>query len=244
MDNRDSIIRKLQALNAKANDPSIKDTPEAIGAMIKFNELMKKYNVTLTELEIKKAGVGYGKGFTAKGKENQKYRNPIAYAVIGIANLTDTKLICAGFNAYQFVGTQADVQYAEFLYNMIMNATNRAFIAFKIGPTYSAILNNSRKSPQDIEWNYRYGFVAACSAAIQAMIKDKAGQGTGLILVKSELIAAFLNETGGKEAGVSKGVALKEEFTNIKAIGYLEGEKLKLRNEVEENNPNIAGLIG
>jgi len=240
MENKEAIIRKLNALKAKANDPTIKDTPEAISAMAKFNELMQRYNLTLTDLEVKAQGINFGPKKTAKGKENAKTRHPIAFCTLRIAAISNTEIVTSGWNSRVFVGTPSDIQYAEFLYDLIYNSAERAAIAYKMSADYQRDINLSKLKGDEIMWNYKYGFVIACNEALVKMIAENyKSQGPGLVVLKNELIKAFLDEQGTKAAGSGKGVAVKDHMQAVVAKGFVEGEKLKLRNEVT----NIAGYL-
>jgi len=240
MEKRESIIRKLNALKAKANDPSIKDTPEAINAMAKFNELMQRYNLTLTDLEIKAQGINFGTYRTSKGKESKTARHPISFVTLAIREISNTEVVLQGYNKRVFVGTPSDVQYAEFLYDLIYNSCERAAVAFKMGVEYSRIINTTRMKGDEVLWNFKRGFVVACYHAIQNMIKENKGTGTDLVVLKNELIKSFLDDNGMAAAKVSnKSVAIKDEMMAIVNNGYKEGAKVKLRNEIT----NVAGYL-
>lgn len=237
MHNREDIIRKLNAIKAKANNAA---TPEEAATFLAaFNKLMAKYKLTETDLEVKEAGIhtDYRKAGNAY---TQKARNPIANVIVRIAELTDTKAITLGWDAYGFLGTPSDLQYAMWIYDLVSNTMERASLAYKLSLDYHKRINNHQK-PVDVMYAYKVGFTHAINKALQAMIDERKVPGKSLVVLKHGLILAFMEANKIGEPSQVKALAIKSELNEIALEGMKEGEKVKLRKET--TGTKIAGLL-
>lgn len=225
MENRDSIIRKLNALRAKAYDKSIADTPEAISALTKFNELMQRYNLTLTDLEVRESKIG---GFNKKPTKTTDY---MKYLVLGISQLTNTEVIPVKGGEFLFIGIGADIAYANWIYDLVSNALENSTIAYKIGPDYHKRINNGEK-PAKIMEAFKNGFVYAVSENIQKLTQSNS-TGNSLMVLKNDLIASFMQEQGiNTPRTKSTAIKVADNHTEVMQNGYREGNKVRLRQEV------------
>lgn len=137
MENRDAIVRKLNGLRAKFMHENTSEA-ESFAAMEKYNELMQKYDLTETDLTIRESGIKFGK--FATDTSNSKILPPMAYMTVPIGWVTD----CRGIfdrktMSAVFIGTMADVQYAEFLWTLIENQFKSSWKAYRYSFDYTKL---------------------------------------------------------------------------------------------------------
>lgn len=225
MDNRDAIVNKLNALRAKANGAS---TPEeALAFANKYEELMRKYKLTETDLEIKSSKV------ESFSKAPPKKLDKLALVVGHIATLTDTVAVRdSKTKEFVFFGLPADLQYANWLYELIAQTMDRAVNAFPATKLYHDMLKNKVK-PLELKENFKTGFLVAIAIGLMEMIEANRVKGNALIVLKHGLILIEIEkqgEMGGKADNLPK---LYDGAHEALAMGYEEGGKVKLRKEVE-----------
>jgi hypothetical protein len=223
MNDRDKIIAKLNALRAKANAAS---TPEeAITFLEGFNRLMEKYKMTETDLEVKSSKV------EASVKTPAKKVELIVRVCDRIAKLTDTVVVRNG-PSVAFLGLRVDLEYADWIYDLVLNSLDRGLNTFPMSATYHRLLNNGVK-PLAIKENFKIGFLSAIATALDKMIAEKAVAGKGLVVLKNAIILAFIEENGGAKASKGKAVKLYDGAEEVAYEGFVEGSKVKLRQGVE-----------
>jgi hypothetical protein len=227
---RDKIIAKLNALRAKANNAG---TPEEAATFMQgFNKLMQKYRMTETDLEVKSSKV------EASIHTPKKSVSEIELVCSLIAKLTDTRAIKVA-NGISFIGLRADLEYANWIYSLVVNSIDRGLNALPLGVDYHRAINSGAK-PANIKHNYKMGFLATVAVSLTEMIAANKVAGNNLVLVKQDIIQAFIDDNGGVKGGSAANVKLYTGEEGFALEGAREGAKVKLRQEVE--NP-IKGYL-
>jgi hypothetical protein len=225
MDNRDAIVNKLNALRAKANGAS---TPEeALAFANKYEELMRKYKLTETDLEVKSSKIN------SFSKAPPKKLDKLALVVGHIATLTDTVAVRdSKTKEFVFFGLPADLQYANWLYELIANTMDRSLNAFPASKLYHDMLKN-KVNPKELKENYKLGFLAAIAIGLMEMIEANKVRGNALVVLKHGLILAEIAEQGETGPTKDKLPTLYDGAHEAATMGYQDGAKVKLRKEVE-----------
>lgn len=225
MENRDAIVRKLNALRAKFEHGATSEH-EATAAMDKYNELMAKYRLTETDLNVRDSGIKIGEFHTYKYDFGQLA--PICWLIKPIAMVTSTKGVCYSNITGVFFGTGADVQYAEFIWRRCDDSLKATWEAFYKSPTYERFEKNGW-SEAEIRTSFIQGWLQRMTARLLEMAPKMPSE-NALIVLKNELIEAALGEAG--KTSTSNAVA-KQGHNIITLEGGLEADKVRLRQEAD-----------
>ena len=198
MRSRDSIIRILAALRAKFAEGSGCTVEEADAAVEQYNRLMQEYNIQETDIHIRQHGVGRDNHtLREKGK---KQRPPIVFVLRAIGELSQTRVVWSDRNnGCAVFGTQADRDYAEFLIRVCQFTLENSWKAYRYSWHYTE-LKEAGEHGRRIRHAFETTVVSRLSERmleLAAMNRIK-GSGTSLIVLKNELIQAFLDQQGFK----------------------------------------------
>lgn len=230
MENRDSIVRKLNALKAIFEHKNANEA-EAIAAIDKYNALMQKYNLTETDLHIKQSGIKF-----ANVQTDKTVFAAIHYMVVGITMVTNTEVIVRRNDracpCYMFVGTMVDVQYADFLFRLLEGAVDSAWKAYKATDAYSNL--NKHHHGRLIKKAFEDGFCTRMHEKLEQVARENGMETTGrdLVVLKNALIKAALDEAGMKSSSTKLTTyAIKSDAAAY--AGMAEADKVRLRQEAE-----------
>jgi hypothetical protein len=222
--NRDKIIQKLNALRNTAYDKSIKDTPEALNALNLFSKLMEKYNLTLTDLEVKSIPV------TGMVKKTNKSTDFMHQMVVVIADITNTEVIRANKDEYLFLGVGADIAYANWIYDLVANSLETCSTIYKIGLDYHKLINSGHKG-QDVMEAYKQGYIFAVINTLESL--KAVATGNALVPVKNELITKFMDDNGIQSSNRrTKAIKIAGDKMDAVEAGYSQGRNVKVRQEI------------
>lgn len=227
---KEAIIRKMAALRAIFEHKSANEQ-EAVSAMMMYNNLMKKYNLTEDEIQIKQEGVGR----TKVDNTSPKHTDEMYFISPGIAKLANcSRIYSRNSNAYYYYGTMADRQYAEFLHRLIWNALEQAWKAYRYSFEYTR-LNRQKVHGRKIRHDFRQGFTVRIMRRIKDLIEEnqaeQASTGRALIVVKNALIeVAINNDFSNLKPG--KALVLKDQTSRATHAGWKAGENVNLRQEM------------
>lgn len=224
MENKDALVRKLNALRAKANDPSIKGSPEAIALMAKYVELMQKHNITEEELKDNKPGSKIGADF----RKHDHNPTCLGHLAVMIAKLTDTR-VKSNSNAVVYAGLVSDVQHATFLFDVVSTAFENGKKAYRNSPEFAKLIDDQI---YDGVMKFEMGMTVIIHAAIEKMIQEKEtnNPGNSLIVLKNALIA---QELGNDNTGETSTDIVPKADDRALHSGMREGEKVILRKQTE-----------
>lgn len=229
MENRDSIVRKLNALKAKFANGSNCSEAEAETAMRMYDALMQKYNLTETDLSLKEGGISFVKMNAGVSDDLP----PMAHMTTIIGLVTDTQGLWGGnYSFIVYCGTMADIQYAEFLHRLIEGSLESSWAAYRNTPQFNDL--NAKKGVEEsaIRNGFTKGFLMRMTAKLEDMMEKHIEAGTALMVLKQDLILAALDQAGLAAEEV-KAVA-KHGPADAMVAGGEEADKVRLRQEMDE----------
>lgn len=240
MDKREDIIRKLNGIRAKMNNEA--STPAEVESYTRmYNSLMQKYNLTETDLDIKKEGIAF-KPFNMRQEGKAKRYHEVEYVVPSISRLTNTEAVVGEGHVF-FFGTMADIQYAEFLYRLCHGTIEQSWKAYST--SLDAIrLKRAGRKPSQIYNTYRKNFAGTLAEMIEAMALENERQVTGnaLVVLKNQLILAAMEQAGVKPAKTINEVATYEgDLLRAANLASEEARKVRLRQEAGKQEVKLLG---
>jgi hypothetical protein len=226
MENRDAIVRKLNALRAKFEHGTTNEA-EASSAMNKYNELMAKYRLTEDDLGIANSKINVGEFFT--NKHGFQDLAPLCWLIKPISMVTETKGVCHGKVTGLFFGLAADVQYAEFLWSRCNDSLNAAINAYEVSPNFKKYQDRGFQD-NEIRTAFISGWLQRMTAKLIDMVPENRCEKNALILLKNDLIEQALGDAAETK---NSGAIVKYGATVMHYEGGLEAEKVRLRQEAE-----------
>ncbi len=200
----DKLVQRIQGLRAKTVEQGCTEQ-EALAAAEKVAELLDRYGLSLSELDLRQQaceGIGVETG--------RKRRGPIDDCMTTIAAFFDCR-VWAETNPdetlrYVFFGMPADVQASVYLHDLITLAFASETATFQAGPIY-------RKTPSGVRRSATTSFQAGLAQGIIGKLdalqraRDSAapqgttgggttGGGRALVPVKESLIDAEMERLG------------------------------------------------
>ncbi len=129
---KQTIILQIKSLLAKTTTSDCTEA-EALSAAEKIGELLRKYDLTLSEVEFVAEEFTTGR-FSTKSS----IQGPLHNLISGISKFTDTKV---WFNRretieYSFYGTENDVRVAEFMCDLLLRSITKEIELFKKSISY------------------------------------------------------------------------------------------------------------
>jgi hypothetical protein len=234
MDNRDAILRRMAALRAKFQEGSGCTEEEANAAMEKYNSMMQQYNLQETDVHIKEQGVGESFWKYSEGKQ----KHEVYWCLSSIGKLSETKpIVSPQTNTVFFYGTEADRQYAKFLYDLCYNAIETSWKAFRYSFTYTKMNRNIHG--KKIRYDFRMTMAQRLSERIRELASENVvkSTGTSLIVLKNQLIEAALADQKIRKASTAvsrqvRGEAVHHALNAANAVNLRKemSETLKIGN--------------
>lgn len=194
MQNRERIIRILAALKAKFAEGSGCTQQEALAALEQYNKLKHEYDINETDVHIKQEGVGMDEHVIKTGKA----KPPIWYLINPIGKLSQTRgLVSERTGKAYFIGTRVDRDYAEFLLRVCESVISTSWYAYNNSPDYKE-LKASGVSYAKIRKTFETALAGRLTQRMLALAAANgiAVTGNSLVLVKNELIQAFMDNGG------------------------------------------------
>ena len=134
--NLDNIIEIIRQLTNKTVDNGCTEK-EALSAMNKVNELLTKYNLSLTQVFVDKTDC-----ITKDILTDRQNRNPIDYCLMSLASFCDCKIYSEKrkYITYKVFGMPQDVSLYEYLYTVIKNAISNETLSFQLSDLYHQVI--------------------------------------------------------------------------------------------------------
>jgi hypothetical protein len=186
----DKLKSRIEALRAKTTDNGCTED-EAMSAAEKVAELLDRYGLSLSDVEIRDElceQIAY--------ETWRKKRIPLDGCVGAVADFCDCRVWREknqrlGTFRYVFFGLRADVAVAHYLTDVIDTAVRSEQGNFKNSRDYRRIRHNERHLANA---SFAMGMIASIAARLAAMkaARDVANRSTGrdLVLVKSSVVDA------------------------------------------------------
>lgn len=193
----DRLVARIQALRAKTVEQGCTEQ-EALAAAEKVAELLDRYGLSLSELDLRKQtceGIGVETG--------RKRRGPIDDCMGTIALFFDCRVWgetdAEGMLRYVFFGMPADVQAAVYLHDLVTAAFATETATFQAGPIYARTASGDRRNATT---SFQAGMARGINARLMSLRDERGravapnGTGRALVPVKESIIDEELRRLG------------------------------------------------
>jgi hypothetical protein len=192
----DRLIGRIQALRAKTVEHGCTEA-EALAAAGKVAELLDRYGLSLSELDLQRQ--------TCEGaaiETCRKRTGPVDECVPAIAAFFDCRVggekAANGTLRHVFFGLPADVAAARYLYDLVELAFETETALFRAGPTYAAMPSGLRRTASN---SFGLGFARGVSAKLHTLRSSREGtmrsaSGRDLVVAKAEVVDSELERLG------------------------------------------------
>jgi uncharacterized protein DUF2786 len=192
----DKLVQRIRALREKTVEQGCTEQ-EAIAAAEKVAELLDRYGLSLSELDLRNQsceGIGVETG--------RKRRGPIDDCMGTVAVFFDCRVWAetaeSGALRYIFFGLPGDVQAAVYLHDLVALAFAAETVTFQAGVLYGSLSSGDRRSATN---SFQVGLARGIISKLNALrrARDAAGGATGgraLIPVKQSIIDLEMERLG------------------------------------------------
>lgn len=189
----DRLKTRIQGLRSKTTDNGCTEA-EALLAAAKVAELLDRYDLSLTDVEIRDAA--------CEQREYETYRKkrvPIDGCIGAIANFCDCRVWReknqVGDARYVFFGLRSDIEVAHYLTEVIDNAVRFELGRYKTSAGYRRFRHQDRHIANS---SFTLGMVASIADKLKALKRerDAVNNGTGrdLVILKASVVDAELKK--------------------------------------------------
>jgi hypothetical protein len=189
----DRLKTRIQGLRSKTTDNGCTEA-EALLAAAKVAELLDRYDLSLTDIEIRDAA--------CEQREYETYRKkrvPIDGCIGAIANFCDCRVWREknqmGDARYVFFGLRSDIEVAHYLTEVIDNAVRFELGRYKMSAGYRRFRHQDRHIANT---SFTLGMVASIADKLKAIKRnrDVVNNGTGrdLVVLKASVVDAELEK--------------------------------------------------
>jgi Protein of unknown function (DUF2786) len=227
----DKLKTRIQALRAKTIDNGCTEA-EAVSAAAKVAELLDRYDLSLTDVEIREA--------PCERREYETYRKkriPLDDCIGAVANFCDCRVWREnnqfGEMRYVFFGLRSDIEVAHYLTELIDTAVRSELGRYKTSPEYRRFRHNERHMANA---SFALGMVASIADKLTTMkaSRDEVNRGSGraLVVLKAAIVDAEfgkLNLNLRTQRGTSRTVS-----TKAYAAGGAAGASLAINAAIRE----------
>ena len=192
----DRLIGRIQALRAKTVEQGCTEA-EALAAAEKVAELLDRYGLSLSELDLNNQ-VCEG----AAVETGRKRVAPVDDCVPAVAAFFDCRVWGEkggdGRLRYVFFGLPADVVAARYLYDLVELAFETETAAFRAGPTYAEMPSPLRRTATN---SFGIGLARGIVAKLHTLRQAREGalrgaSGRDLVVAKADVVEAELARLG------------------------------------------------
>ena len=185
----DKLKSRIQALRAKTIDNGCTED-EALSAAAKVAELLDRYDLSFSDVEIRES--------TCERRSFETFRKkriPLDDCIGAIAKFCDCRVWRekneAGESRYVFFGLRADIEVAHYLTEVVDTAVRTETGRFKTSREYQKFRHNERHLANS---SFSLGMVASIADKLLALKaeRDQVGETTGraMVLVKASVVEA------------------------------------------------------
>jgi len=227
----DGLKTRIQGLRAKTTDNGCTEA-EALLAAVKVAELLDRYDLSLTDVEIRNAQCEQREYETPRKK-----RIPLDDCIGAIANFCDCRVWReknpAGESRYVFFGLRSDIEVAHYLTELIDNAVRSELGRYKNSADYRRFRHQDRHVANS---SFMLGMVASIADKLTAMKQERDvvinGTGRDLVVLKASVVDAELEKLDLKLRTVRR--ATRMVSPTAYEVGETAGASLAI-------NPGISG---
>ena len=190
------LIGRIQGLRAKTVEQGCTEQ-EALAAAAKVAELLDRYGLSLSELDLQRQACD-----GAAVETSRKRVGPVDDCVPAVAAFFDCRAwgekAAAGTLRYVFFGLPADVAAARYLYDLVERAFDTETALFRAGATYAAMPSGVRRTASN---SFQIGLARGIAAKLRTLreAREAALRGSGgrdLVVAKADVVEAELAKLG------------------------------------------------
>jgi Protein of unknown function (DUF2786) len=187
----DRLKTRIQGLRSKTTDNGCTEA-EALLAAAKVAELLDRYDLSLTDVEIRN-----GQCEQRHYETRRKKRIPLDDCIGDIAEFCDCRVwrerSHCGNSRYVFFGLRSDIEVAHYLTELIDNAVRSELGRYKNSAGYRRFRHQDRHMANA---SFTLGMVASIADKLTAMKQErdavKNGTGRDLVVLKASVVDAEL----------------------------------------------------
>jgi hypothetical protein len=187
----DRLRTRIQGLRSKTTDNGCTEA-EALLAAAKVAELLDRYDLSLTDVEIRN-----GQCEQRHYETRHKKRIPLDDCIGEIANFCDCRVWReknhSGNARYVFFGLPSDIEVAHYLTELIDNTVRSELGRYKNSADYRRFRHRDRHMANS---SFTLGMVASIAEKLTAMKRErdaaKTGTGHDLVVLKASVVDAEL----------------------------------------------------
>lgn len=202
LDALDKLRTRIQGLRAKTIDNGCTEG-EALAAAAKVAELLDRYDLSLSDVEIREAPCE-----RREYETHRKKRIPLDDCIGAIADFCDCRVWreknAAGEARYVFFGLRSDIEVAHYLTEVIDTAVRSELGRYKTTAEYQRFRHQDRHVANA---SFALGMVASIADKLVAMKagRDEVNDGTGrgLVVLKAAVVDTELEKLDLKLRTVS-----------------------------------------
>ncbi len=193
LDALNKLKNRIQGLRNKTTENGCTEA-EALLAAAKVAELLDRYDLSLTDVEIRESHCE-----RLEYETYRKKRIPLEACIGAIAAFCDCKVWReknpAGEARYVYFGLRSDVEVAHYLTEVVDNAVRSELGRYKNSATYGRFRHQDRHM---VNASFTLGMIASIAAKLSAMKmeRDAVRHGTGrdLVVLKSSVVESELEK--------------------------------------------------
>lgn len=231
----EAIAHKIRALFAKSVENGATEA-EAMAAAIKARELMDRYRLSMSDVDLKQEEVIQ----TLVERTNNLRVAAVDYCLTGIekycgirtwysAVLVNDKKI----RRLAILGLKADVEMSVYLYKIIETAIDRETFYYQQSRDYQRLRGsrNARSDTKAATSSFQIGMASRINRRLVDMARElepvaKTATGTALVVVKNQIVTQAFNDLGLNLKSFAGGMSAKS--SNAYALGRAAGDKVNL----------------
>jgi hypothetical protein len=191
----DKLRNRIEGLRAKTLANGCTEG-EALAAAAKVAELLDRYDLSLTDIEIRSAPCE-----RRAYETHHRKRIPLDDCISAIAEFCDCKVWrekdAAGEGIYVFFGLRSDVEAAFYLTELIDGAVRSELGRYKTSSEYRRFRHQERHMANA---SFALGMVASIADKLTAIKAARdtmnSGTGRGLVVLKGSVVAAEFEKLG------------------------------------------------
>ena len=192
----DRLIGRIQALRAKTVEQGCTEA-EALAAAEKVAELLDRYGLSLSELDLKRQAC---EGMAVE--TGRRRVGPVDDCMPAVAAFFDCRAwgekSASGTLRYVFFGLPADVAAARYLYELVERAFETETARFRAGKTYTAMPTRVRRTATN---SFGIGLARGIAAKLRTLREAReaalrGSSGRDLVVAKAGVVDAELDKLG------------------------------------------------
>ena len=192
----DRLIGRIQALRAKTVEQGCTEQ-EALAAAEKVAELLDRYGLSLSELDLKQQACE-----GASIETERRRAGPVDDCVPAVAAFFDCRVwgekSASGRLRYVFFGLPADVTAARYLYDLVEHAFETEATRFRAGPSYQEAPSGLRRTLTN---SFQIGLGRGITAKLHRLREARepalrTSTGRDLVVAKADVVDAELAKLG------------------------------------------------